>query len=178
MNILHIDNINSFGINMLLGAMIDMGASVFYIENQLHDMGIDAKIYHDTVKRQGMEAEYAYVKVKSMADNVKIPSDISRLLINPIDVKEKTSEQVCTLFAGLFAINTFAPDVITCNNFDVDNQFDKYVLNCISNDKNCFDDGEIICVGYGAGDNDILRVVLYKSGSEIIFTQFFEESLL
>ena len=178
MNILHIDNFKSFDENMLLGAMIDMGASPFYIENQLLDMGIDAKIYHDTVKRDGMEAEYAYVKINNMPSDIEIPDDIRHFILNPIDIKGKTNEQICTFFFFLYAINTFAPDFITCDNYEVENVFEKQILNCISNDKGGSYMGDIICVGYGAGDNDILRVVLLKSGNEINFSQLFEESLL
>jgi uncharacterized protein (DUF111 family) len=178
MNILHIDNFKSFDTNMLLGAMIDMGASPFYIENQLGDMGIDAKIYHDTVKRDGMEAEYAYVKINKMPSDVKIPDDIKNFILNPIDMNDKTDEEICTFFAGLFAIDTFAPDFITCKNYDEEKEFERQILKCISNDQSDSYNGDVICVGYGAGDNDILTVVLCKSGNEVIFTQLFEESLL
>ena len=115
---------------------------------------------------------------RRLLPGVKIPDDIKNFILNPVDVKDKSEEQICTFFAGLYAINTFAPDFITCKNYDEEKEFERQILKCISNDQSDSYNGDVICVGYGAGDNDILTVVLCKSGNEVIFTQLFEESLL
>lgn len=177
MNILHIDNINSFNAEMLLGAMIDMGASVIYIQNSLKEMGFDAQIYHDTVKRNGMDAEYAYLKVKSIPQKITVPAEIAQMLVKPFDFADKGNEEICTFFAVMYAINTFSPDYVTYNSDIEKDGFDKQLLNCISNEQSVHAD-DIICVGYGAGDDDILRVILYKSGNDLILNELYRESLV
>ena len=178
MNILHIDNINSFSADMLLGAMIDMGASVIYIQNSLEEMGFDAHIYHDTVKRNGMEAEYSYLKVKSIPKKITVPQEIAQMLVKSFDFTDKTNEEICTFFAVMYAINSFSPEYITYNNDILKEKFDKELLNCISNEQTSCADGDIICVGYGAGDDDILRVILYKSGNNLLLNELYQESLV
>lgn len=175
MNILYIESDTSFSSGMLLGAMIDMGASVYYIENKLIEAGFDANIIHDTVKRQGMEAEYAYCKCENPPQNISFSHNI---FIKKFCQDGKSNQEICDVAAACYAVESFSPDYIICSNISGDTETDKEFLSCISNEAGAVPDGYMMCVGYGAGDEDVLRVVLYSDGNDIDLAELELQSTL
>ena len=167
MNTLFIENDLNFTAEMLLGAMIDMGASVSYIENKLESSGIDAKIYHDTVIRNGMEAEFAYVKCGKECENIIIDDEIKSISSGTFDFNNKTTEQTALILAVLYAVICFLPDCIVCRGDYGKQALDRQIIKNLSNEQSDFVSGEVVCVGYGAGEEDILRCVIYSDGNGI-----------
>ncbi len=163
MTILYIDCNTEFSADMLLGAMLDMGASVYYIQNMLKDAGFEAKIMHDTVLRSGMDAEYAYTKCKTTPKNPKIPDDVQDVFVKELCLKDASAEEVCAVAAACCGVKCFSPDYIICSRFLGTSDIQKEFLECIVNEEGTAPCGNMICVGYGAGENDILRVVLYQN---------------
>ena len=171
MKILYIECNTEFTADMLLGAMIDMGASVYYIQNMLKDAGFDAQIMHDCVKRNGMEAEYAYCKFENEVQNLQIPDDIKDIFVKNFDITCVSLEEFCSILAACYGVKCFSPDYIVCSEFIGDSNIQKNFLKSICNEAGTPPEGNMICVGYGAGESDILRVVLYSTQSDVEFAQ-------
>ncbi len=139
MTILYIDCTEGFSAEMLLGALIDMGASPSYISLILKDEGQDGEILHSRVVRDGMEGTLAYC----------------------------TPEEgtVSALFA---AVDSFSPEYIVCGNMPEVGEDTKKLMDMIANEYGLPPQGYIMCDGYGAASEDegkgLLRCVLYNCG--------------
>lgn len=139
MTILYIDCAEGFSAEMLLGSLIDMGASPSYISLRLQDEGLDGEILHSRVLRNGMEGTLAYCT--------------------------PTKGTVSAVFA---AIESFSPEYIVCGNKSCISEEDKKLMDNIANEYGNPPDGYIMCDGYGAApdeeDKGLLRCVLYNCG--------------
>lgn len=141
MTVLYIDCTEAIAPQMLLGALIDMGASVGYVEQCMADAGCQGQILHSPVSRQGMEATFAYCTEPS---------------------------SLCDAVA--FATECFLPDKIVCGNLSETIDFDWIdFLNKLSPEISDAPDGYVMCDGYGAApvelsDSAVMRVVLYNCG--------------
>ena len=171
MTILYIECNTEFSADMLLGAMLDMGASVYYIQNMLKDAGFEAEIMHDTVLRSGMDTEYAYTKCETTPQSPKIPDDVQDVFLKELCIKDASAEEICAVAAACYGVKCFSPDYIMCSRVLGTSDIQKEFLECIVNEEGAAPDGDMICVGYGAGENDVLRAALYSGGSDIEFAQ-------
>ena len=151
MIILYIDCSGGFSQEMLLGALVDMGASPGYIQLCLQDGGIDAEILHSSVIRDGMEGTLAYC-----------------------------SGDKGTLEAVFAAIESFSPEFIICGNMpDSISDEARELMERIANEYGAPPDGFIMCDGYGADFEDrysgLLRCVLYNCGEPVDMLELAEE---
>lgn len=101
---------------MLLGALVDMGASAVYTEQELSCMGMDADIICDRVKRSGMEAVFAYAKCRSCEteSNMKYKSKLENMC-EALGEDYASSENICQWAAVLSCIDCFGADKIICS---------------------------------------------------------------
>lgn len=139
MTVLYLDCTQGFTPEMLLGALIDMGASAGYVSICLEDMGVSAEVLHSSVVRDGMEATMAYC---TPAEN--------------------------TVSALFTAIESFAPEYIICGNLSEMSPEMQALMDQIANEYGSAPDGYIMCDGYGADleekNKGLLRCVLYNCG--------------
>lgn len=152
---LYIDCADGFLPEMLLGALVDMGASVGFIEQQLEALNCGTDILHSGVKRHGMEATFAYCA-------------------NPDSLQS----------AVFCAVECFAPDYIICGNMpdgcgDESRQF----MDKIANEYGTAPRGYVMCDGYGAAPEELteyglLRVVLYNCGEPDAMLEIAEEQAI
>lgn len=195
MKVLYIDCFAGFTSSMLLGALIDMGASAGFAVSELRNIGIEADIISDRISRSGMEAVFAYAKCISREIDSDFTSKHEILLRNMCDsagVDYATNENVCQWAAVLSCIDCFGADKIICSPLTDGSGIDQKT-NCpvpstevltllkrynipvgtidvkkelISKEGAVFlgeaiDEfgflplGNILCVGYGAGEDDI-----------------------
>ncbi len=171
MKILYIDCNSEFSADMLLGAMLDMGASKCYIQNMLKDAGFDAQVVNDSVRRHGMEAQYAYCKCESALQSIQIPNNIKDVFVKDFGKNCDCIEELCGVVAACYGVKCFLPDYIMCSKVTGTSDIQKEFLRCIVNEEGCAPSGNIICAGYGAGENDVLRAVLYLSESDLEFAE-------
>lgn len=140
MTVLYIDCAEGFSVEMLLGSLIDMGASPGYISLRMKDEGTDGEVLHSAVVRNGMEGTLAYC-----------------------------SPEEGTVSSVFAAIESFSPEYIICGNMPVTSDDDKKLMDMIANEYGNAPDGYIMCDGYGAAPEDeegkgLLRCVLYNCG--------------
>ena len=139
MTVLYLDCAEGFSAEMLLGSIIDMGASPSYISMCLEDEGAEAEILHSRVVRDGMDATFAYC-----------------------------TPDECTISAVFAAVESFSPEYIICGNMSEMNEEDRNLMDKIANEYGNPPDGYIMCDGYGAAPEDehkgLLRCVLYNCG--------------
>lgn len=142
MTVLYIDCAEGFSVEMLLGSLIDMGASPGYISLCLNDEGIDGEILHSRVIRNGMEGTLAYCTLDRG-----------------------------TVSAVFAAIESFSPEYIICGNMPEAGENEKKLMDNIANEYGTPPDGYIMCDGYGAAPEEeekgLLRCVLYNCGEPI-----------
>lgn len=116
MKVLYIDCFGGFDTNMLLGALLDMGASAVYTEQMLRDMGFEADILSEKTVRKDIEAVYAYTKCiqKEDIEDFKYKT----LLTNMCDAlgeQYSESENICTWAAVLSCMECFGVEKIICS---------------------------------------------------------------
>lgn len=195
MKVLYIDCFAGFTSSMLLGALIDMGASAGFAVSELANTGIEADIISDRISRCGMEAVFAYAKCISREVNSDFSSAhemLLRTMCDSIGEEFENSENVCGWAAVLSCIDCFGADKILCSpltdgsgidqktndpvpDADVLSLLKKYNIpvrtadvrkELISKEGAVFlgetiDEfgllplGNILCVGYGAGEDNI-----------------------
>ena len=172
MKILYIECNTEFSVDMLLGAMTDMGASVYYIQNMLKDAGFDAQVMHGSVRRCGMEAQYAYCKCENAPQIIQIPDDIKDIFVKDFCIDCACADEICAVAAACYGVKCFSPDYIMCSKVLGTSHIQKQFLRSIANEEGAAPDGDMICVGYGAGENDVLRVVLYQNNEDLSMGEY------
>ena len=118
MKVLYIDCFGGFTTSMLLGALIDMGASASFAEQELANMGMGVEIYSDRVQRSGMDAVYAYAKCVGRQIECDFASKYENRLCSMCESLGETfgdSENVCLWAAALCGIDAFGADKIICS---------------------------------------------------------------
>lgn len=110
MKVLYIDCFGGFDTNMLLGALIDMGASPIYTEQQLINEGIEADIVSDRVNKSGIDAVFAYtrcIRTENAGD--------TRLKNMCEALGESNNENICLWAAALCCMECFGVEKIICS---------------------------------------------------------------
>lgn len=110
MKVLYIDCFGGFDTNMLLGALIDMGASPIYTEQELISKGIEADIVSDRVRRSGIDAVFAYTRC------VRNENSEDKKIKNMCDaLGECDNDNICLWSAVLCCIECFGVEKIICS---------------------------------------------------------------
>lgn len=118
MKVLYIDCFGGFSSSMLLGALIDMGASAIYAQSKAEAMGIQTEIYSDRVNREGIDAVFAYAKCTGRHIECQFSSEYELKLKNMCDSLGESfdkSENICTWAAVLSCIHSFGAEKIICS---------------------------------------------------------------
>ncbi len=174
---LFIDCNKEFSAQMLLGALIDMGLSPDMMDFLLMCDKLHLNVLRSNVVVNGTEAVYACCKKKDgIKKNYAIPQTIKDLFIKEFNEADKSPECIDTICAAGLAIYGFCPDYIMCSNLMGATAADREFLSCIINEEgNPPFDEPIISVGYGAGEKDVLRVVLYGNNDDELTDEEFKE---
>lgn len=162
---LYIECNKEFSVQMLLGALIDMGVSCDTLELLLKNENIDSEIFCSTVVVNGTEATYACCATKDDVNKIgAFPKQVNDLFLKKFNTDGKDDKFINLVCAAGMAIYDFLPDYIICSNIMGISCADIEFLRCITNEEgNPPYDQQVLSVGYGAGQKDVLRVVLYGS---------------
>lgn len=114
MKVLYIDCFGGFDTGMLLGALIDMGASSVYTEQELALSGIEADILSDKVSRGGIEAVFAYTRCMRI-ENTQDSKYALRLENMCEALGERSNESICLWAAVMSCIECFGAEKIICS---------------------------------------------------------------
>ncbi len=164
---------------MLLGALIDMGASPSYIESALSDMGAKVTIETTITKRSKMECTLAKVTAEECAQKISFSNEIMSMAEK---MPEYTYNELCVFASVICAIESFDADFIMCSEVSDgyrDNEtvysilknanipinslpVDKSLISCegavflsqIVNECDILPLGNVKSIGYGAGEED------------------------
>ena len=118
MKVLYIDCLGGFTSSMLLGALIDMGASVAYAEQMSESAGIKTEIYSDRVRRGGTDAVFAYAKCMGRQTEPEFFSEYELKLRNMCESLGEDfaqSDNICTWLAVLHCIQSFGAECVICS---------------------------------------------------------------
>lgn len=116
MKVLYIDCFGGFTSSMLLGALIDMGASANFACVELKHMGIEADIISDRINRCGMEAVFAYAKCLCRESDICTRYEaLIQAMCEELGEDFTQSENVCTWAAVLCCMDFFGADKIICS---------------------------------------------------------------
>lgn len=114
MKTLYIDCFAGFTTEMLLGALIDMGASADYICAELKEKGIEAVIEHSAQKRGGMDCCLA--RVTSTADDETARRVLGKNLAPVCALyPQADAAQLCAWAAAMIAAESFGVCSIACS---------------------------------------------------------------
>ena len=168
---------------MLLGALIDMGASPSYIESALSDMGAKVTIETYLTKRSKMECTLAKVTTEESKEKTAFSEKIMSMAEK---MPECTYNELCIWASVICAIESFDIDFIMCSEINdgyVDNEtiysilknaniptnslpVEKSLISCegavflsqVVNECDILPLGDVKSVGYGAGGEDFFDI--------------------
>ena len=115
---------------MLLGALIDMGASPSYIESSLYEMGAKVKIENSLTKRSKMECTLAEVITEDMGKNFSLGK---KTMLMAEKMPECTNEELCTWASVICAIESFDAEFIMCSEVNDGYRENETIYNILKN---------------------------------------------
>ena len=170
MKTLYIECNREFSPEMLVGAIIDMGAPAGFIELQLKNCGIDAQIEHGTVKISGTEAVFAKCDVTDTENCPRVlPRQIEDYLLKTVLPENPSPQQIACVCAACFALIFCDADYIVANRTTGFGENDFFIKAVANEEGNPPADAPVIDVGYGAGKSDVLRAVLYGTEEQLSY---------
>ena len=130
MKVLYIDCFAGFTSEMLLGALIDMGASPSYIESALSETGAKVTIDASVTKRSKMECTLAKVTAEKAKEKISFSE---KILSMAEKMPECTHRELCVFASVICAIEYFDADYIMCSEINDGYRENETVYNILKN---------------------------------------------